>query len=179
MSNVPVARRYARALLEAAGANADQVLEQLESLIAFFDGHKELFDTVASPTLTRAQRMNLVEAIVTNSPGLQPVLANVMRLLTDRNRFGALPFIARQYRDMVDSRMGRVRGRVTSASKLGDAELAALKKQLESLTQRSVLLETSVDPSLIGGVVANVGSHQYDGSIRAQLQELSRTLTQG
>ncbi len=178
MSNVPVARRYARALLEAAGANADQVLEQLESLIAFFDGHKELFETIASPTLTKTQRMNLVEAIVTNTPGLQPVLANVMRLLTDRNRFGALPFIARQYRDMVDSRMGRVRGRVTSAAKLGDAQVAALKAQLEALTQRSVVLETSVDPSLIGGVVANVGSHQYDGSIRAQLQELGRTLSQ-
>ncbi|MGV3620171.1 MAG: ATP synthase F1 subunit delta [Archangium sp.] len=178
MSNVPVARRYARALLEAAGANADQVLEQLESLIAFFDGHKDLFETIASPTLTKTQRMNLVDAIITSTPGLQPVLGNVMKLLTDRNRFGALPFIARQYRDMVDSRMGRVRGRVTSAAKLGDSEIAALKKQLEALTQRSVVLETAVDPKLIGGVVANVGSHQYDGSIRAQLQELGRTLTQ-
>lgn len=177
MSNVPVARRYARALLDAAGAEADQVLSQIESLTAFFESNHELQLTLASPTLTRTQRMSIVDAVITNSPGLVPVLANLLKLLTDRGRFGSFSFIARQYRDMVDSRMGRVRGRVTSASKLGDAQVTAIKKQLEALTQRSVVLETKVDPKLIGGVVANVGSHQYDASLRSQLAELSRTLS--
>jgi F-type H+-transporting ATPase subunit delta len=121
--------------------------------------------------------MGLVEAVIANAPGLSAVLANLLKLLTDRNRFQSLHFIARQFRDMVDSRMGRVRGRVTSAAKLGDPQVAALKKQLEALTQRSVVLETKVDPSLIGGVIANVGSHQYDASLRSQLADLSRTLS--
>jgi F-type H+-transporting ATPase subunit delta len=177
MSNVPVARRYARALLDAAGAEADQILTQLESITAFFESHNELFLTLSSPTLTRTQRMGLVEAVIANAPGLSAVLANLLKLLTDRNRFQSLHFIARQFRDMVDSRMGRVRGRVTSAAKLGDPQVAALKKQLEALTQRSVVLETKVDPSLIGGVIANVGSHQYDASLRSQLADLSRTLS--
>jgi F-type H+-transporting ATPase subunit delta len=176
MSNVPVARRYARALLDVAGAEADQVLEQLESLTGYFDGQPEIFATVSSPTLTRTQRMGLVDAVIASAPGMKPVLANLLKLLIDRNRFGALYFIARQFRDMVDSRMGRVRGRVTSASKLGDAQLSALKAQLEALTQRSVVLEATVEPSLIGGVVATVGSHQYDGSLKTQLAELGRTL---
>jgi F-type H+-transporting ATPase subunit delta len=177
MSNVPVARRYARALLDAAGAEADQVLSQLESLSAFFDAQKEIFETLASPTLTKSQRMGLIEAVVKSAPGMLPVVANLLRLLSDRGRFASLPFITRQFRDMVDSRMGRVRGKVTSAAKLGDATVAALKKQLEALTQRSVVLETAVDPSLLGGVVAQVGSHQYDGSLKAQLAELGRTLS--
>lgn len=177
MSNVPVARRYARALLDAAGAEADQVLTQIETLNSFFEGNQELFMALASPTLTKTQRMNLTNAVITNAPGMSPMLANLLKLLTDRSRFASLSFIARQFRDMVDSRMGRVRGRVTSAAKLGDAQVAGLKKQLEALTQRSVVLETSVDPSLLGGVVATVGSHQYDASIRSQLNELSRTLS--
>lgn len=177
MSNVPVARRYARALLDAAGADADKVLEQLESLTKFFETQPALLETLASPTLTRSQREGLVNALIANAPGMQPIVANLLKLLTERNRFGSLPFIARQFRDMVDSRMGRVRGTVTSAAKLGDAQVAAIKKQLEALTQRNVLLETKVDPSLIGGVVAQVGSHQYDGSLKAQLQDLGRTLT--
>ena len=86
--------------------------------------------------------------------------------------------LARSYRELVDARMGRVRGKVASAVKMGDAQVAALKKQLEALTQRSVVLETSVDASLLGGVVATVGSHQFDGSLRSQLNELGRTLTQ-
>lgn len=177
MANVPVARRYARALLDAGGAEVDQLAQQLATLSNFLVSHQELFETMSSPTLTRSQRMNLVETVIASSPGISALLANLMKLLVDRNRFGDLPFIARQFSDMVDSRMGRVRGTVTSAAKLGDAQVAAITKQLEALTQRSVVLETKVDPSLLGGVVANVGSHQYDGSIRAQLDALKRELT--
>lgn len=177
MSNVPVARRYARALLDAAGAEADQVLSQLEALTAFLDGQPALFASLSSPTLTRTQRMKLVDAIITSAPGMAKVVSNLMKLLTDRSRFGSLPFIARQYRDLVDARMGRVRGKVTSATKLADAQVKALEKQLEALTQRNVVLETAIDPSLIGGVVATVGSKQYDGSLKAQLVALGRQLT--
>lgn len=176
MSNVPVARRYARALLDAAGPDADKVLEQLENITKYFDTQPEFFATISSPALAASQRLVLVEAVISNAPGIHPLVANLMKLLNQRYRFGSLPFIARQFRDMVDSRMGRVRGSVTSASKLGDAQVEALKKQLEALTQRSVVLETKVDPLLIGGVVAQVGSHMYDGSLRSQLAELGRTL---
>jgi F-type H+-transporting ATPase subunit delta len=176
MSNVPVARRYARALLDAAGPDADKVLEQLENITQYFDGQPELFATMSSPALAASQRLALIEAVIANAPGILPVMANVMRLLNSRNRFSSLPFIARQFRDMVDSRMGRVRGSVTSAAKLGDTQVAALKKQLEALTQRSVVLDTKVDPTLIGGVIAQVGSHMYDGSLRSQLAELGRAL---
>lgn len=176
MSNVPVARRYARALLDAAGPEADQVLTQIDSLVTFFESQKELLITLSSPTATRTQRMQIVDAVIASAPGLLPVLANLLKLLSDRGRFSSFTFIARQFRDMVDSRMGRVRGRVTSAAKLGDTQVAAIKKQLEALTQRSVVLEANVDPKLIGGVIANVGSHQYDASLRSQLSELSRTL---
>ena len=177
MSNVPVARRYARALLDAAGPDADTVLQQLENITSYFDAQPAFFTTISSPALSLSQRKTLVDAVINNAPGIHPMVANLLKLLTDRNRFGSLPFIARQFRDMVDSRMGRVRGSVTSAAKLGDAEVTAIKKQLESLTQRSVVLETKVDPALIGGVVAQVGSHMYDGSLRSQLAELGRTLT--
>lgn len=176
MSNVPVARRYARALLDAAGADADQVLEQLENIARYLEGEPAIFETISSPALSRSQRLSLVEAIIDNAPGIHSVVANLMKLLNDRNRFSSLPFIARQFRDLVDSRMGRVRGSVTSAAKLGDAQVLALKQQLESITQRSVVLETKVDPALIGGVVAQVGSYMYDGSLRSQLAELGRTL---
>lgn len=177
MSNVPVARRYARALLDASGADADKVLEQLESLAKYFETQPGLLETLSSPALARTQRQALVAALIANAPGILPLVANTLKLLDDRNRFGSLPFIARQLRDMVDSRMGRVRGTVTSAAKLGDAQVAAIKQQLETLTQRTVVLDAKVDPALLGGVVAQVGSHMYDGSLRSQLAELGRTLT--
>ncbi|MEW5742184.1 MAG: ATP synthase F1 subunit delta [Myxococcota bacterium] len=177
MSNIPVARRYARALLDAAGAQAEAVLTQLEGVVAFLDANKELFAVLSSPALARSQRMGVLDAVLKSSPGLHPMVANLMKLLTDRHRFASLPFVARQFRDLVDVRVGRVRGKVTSAVKLTDAQAEAMKKTIEKLTQRTVLLETKVDPTLIGGAVAQVGSFVFDGSLRAQLAEMSRALS--
>jgi len=177
MSNIPVARRYARALLEAAGPQAEAVLGQLEGAVSFLEGAPELFATLSSPALARTQRMSVLNAILASSPGLHPMVANLMKLLTDRNRFSILPFVTRQFRDLVDVRVGRVRGRVTSATKLTDAQAEAMKKTLETLTQRTVLLETKVEPALIGGAVAQVGSFVFDGSLKAQLAEMGRALS--
>ncbi len=52
----------------------------------------------------------------------------------------------------------------------------ALKAQLETLTQRKVLLDAKVDPTILGGVVASVGSRTYDGSLKSQLREMGRQL---
>lgn len=177
MSQVPVARRYARALLDAAAAQADQVLEQLEAVAGLLDSHPDLRALVSSPALTRAQRLGLVEVIINNSVSMLPAVANLLKLLNERSRFEALPFIVRQFRDLVDARLGRVRGKVTSAVALGESQTDALKKQLETLTQRKVVLETKVDSKLLGGVVAQVGSKMYDGSLRSQLNSLGRTLS--
>jgi F-type H+-transporting ATPase subunit delta len=177
MSNIPVARRYARALLDASSGAAEVVLTQLEALTAFFDGHRDLYAAMSSPALSKAQRMTLTEAVLKAMPGLHVTVSNLLKLLTDRNRFGAVTFITRQYRDLVDAQLKRVRGQVTSASTLGAEQVAAIRRSLEALTGRSVLLEAKVDATLLGGVVAQVGSKVYDGSVKNQLRELGRSLS--
>ena len=177
MSNIPVSRRYARALLDAAGAQADAVLEQLESVSNYFTSEPALFASMSSPALARSQRMALTDAVIASIPGLLPTVVNLLKLLTERSRFDTLPFVTRQYRDLVDVRMGRVRGQVTSARKLDAAQVQGVKQSLEALTQRSVVLDSKVDPSLLGGVVAQVGSRVYDGSIKSQLKDLAQNLS--
>ncbi len=177
MVNVSVARRYARALAAAAGPNADAVLTQLTELMAFFDANPQVLRTMSNPALSGDQRMKATVGLIGAMTGAQPVLGNLLKLLTDRNRFGVLPAIARQYREIVDAQLGRVRGKVTTAVKLPEAQLTTLRTSLETMTQKKVVLETAVDPSLLGGVVAQVGSRTLDGSIRSQLQSLAQTLT--
>jgi F-type H+-transporting ATPase subunit delta len=177
MANIPVARRYARALLEASGPQAEAVLGQLEGVVGFLEGAPELFATLSSPALARTQRMAVLNAVLTSAPGTHAIVGNLMRLLTDRNRFSILPFVTKQFRDLVDVRVGRVRGKITSATKLSEAQSDAMKKTLEKLTQRTVLLEAKVDASLIGGAVAQVGSFVFDGSLKAQLAEMARELS--
>lgn len=176
MVNVSIARRYARALLEASGASADDVLKQLEVFVGALQSSKELADVVNNPVYTVSQRRAVMDQLVLSAGDVNPSLQGALKLLTERGRLGALPDIARVYRDLVDVRMGRVRGKITSARKLDAATVKALEGALEKVTQKNVVLETREDPSLIGGATATVGSQTFDGSLRAQLDDLRKRL---
>ncbi|HEX8701765.1 MAG TPA: ATP synthase F1 subunit delta [Myxococcaceae bacterium] len=180
MVNVSIARRYARALLDVAAETqrTDAVADQLNAFVSAFEKSRELSDVLLNPAYTRAQRSQVVEAIMKMMGTTEPVLANTLRLLVERNRLVYIPDIARVYRDMADARAGRARGVVTSAAPLSPEALQDLAKNLQQLTQRNVVLETRVDPSLLGGVSAQVGSVLYDGSVRTQLEQMRRDLKQ-
>lgn len=179
MVNVSIARRYARALIEVAGAQADRVLEQLTAFVQLLEQSSELRDVVTNPAYTRAERSAVVEAVIRALGPLETALANTLRLLVDRNRLEYLPDIARIFREQADLRAGRVRGQVTSAVPLPSEVVNKLERSLEALTQRNVVLEPKVDPSILGGVAAQVGSVLYDGTLRTQLAELERSLKAG
>lgn len=180
MVNVSIARRYARALLEVATEtnSLDQTTEQLTSFSKVLEKNSDLADVLTNPAFTRAQRSSVMEALFTAAGGLTPALSNLLRLLVDRGRLGYLPDIARVFLDMADVRAGRIRGKVTSAAPLAHDSLKKLEQALEKLTQRNVVLQTRVDPSVLGGVQAQVGSVVYDGTIRSQLDDLKRVLSQ-
>jgi F-type H+-transporting ATPase subunit delta len=120
----------------------------------------------------------VVESLIKMMGAVEPSLANTLRLLVDRNRLTYLPDIARVYREMADARAGRVRGHVTSATKLPQETLEMLRKNLQQITQRDVILESTEDAKLLGGMSAQVGSVLFDGSVRTQLEQLRRELKQ-
>jgi F-type H+-transporting ATPase subunit delta len=103
-------------------------------------------------------------------------MVNFLRLLVDRQRIGDLPQIARSFRAMVDQQAGRLRATVTSAGPLADDEVARVRDAIARMTGRTVVLESRTDPALIGGVVAQVGATQLDGSLRTQLERMREEL---
>ncbi len=175
MHNVSIPRRYARALLAVAGAKADQVGEQLDALNGLLTMSTELFDVVSNPAYSRPQRLGVLEKLL-KLVGAGPELTNAMRLMNDRNRLTYLPDLARVYRDLVDAKLGRVRGKVVSATALSAEQQKKLTDSLKAITQKDVVLESTVDATLLAGATAQIGSTLYDGSLRAQLAELGRSL---
>ncbi len=170
-----LARRYARALLNASGANADASLEQLEALVAVWGQSPELQDLAQNPAYGNAQRAAFVTALSAQSKLSAPV-ANLLRLLMERGRMVSLPDIARAFRDLVDLRLGRLRATVTSARALPEDVAQHLVKALEAATSKKVSLDLATDAKLIGGVSAQLGSTVYDASLKTQLQLLARQL---
>jgi F-type H+-transporting ATPase subunit delta len=97
-------------------------------------------------------------------------VANFIRILADRNRLPILEDIIAEYQRLMDKRLGIVRARVTSAQTLDPAQLRELALKFEKITGKRIRMEVATDPSLIGGVLAQVGSTIYDGSVLQQLR---------
>lgn len=178
MSNVSVARRYAKALLEVAGADSEQILNQLQMVTRLLETHGEFRELMTNPAYTQAQRLAVMEKVVQSVQGLNEKLSNLLKLLVQRNRMASLGDIARFFRDLSDAQLGRVRGQLTSAVPLSADVVLKLERAFERLTSRKVMMETLVDAQVLGGVAAQVGSVLYDGTLRAQLSDLRKSLTE-
>jgi F-type H+-transporting ATPase subunit delta len=105
-------------------------------------------------------------------------LRNFIGILVDKHRLKLLDEVIDGYRRLLDDRMGIVRAKVTAARPLNAAEQKELEIKLMERTGKQIRMEVAVDPSLIGGVVAQVGSTIYDGSVRTQLQAFKSRLVE-
>jgi F-type H+-transporting ATPase subunit delta len=172
------AARYAKALLDVAIAEADpqQIDEQLASVAALFTGHADLWRTVTNPAVPSPKKRAIVDDLLAQL-GLAPVLGKTLRLLASRDRLALLPDLAEGYRSRLMDYRKVVRARVTSAVPLAADKTQQLQKELEKLTGRSVVMTAATNPDIIGGVVTQIGSTVYDGSIKRQLEKVRERLT--
>ncbi|MGA9526212.1 MAG: ATP synthase F1 subunit delta [Myxococcaceae bacterium] len=179
MANVSIARRYARALIDVAaeGNKLDRFGEQLQTFVSALQQSRELNDVMVNPAYGRTERHAIVDGVTKLLGGVDPEVVSFFRLLVDRNRMIFLPDIARMFRDLADARAGRIRGKVVSAVPLAPESLQKIADGLRGITERNVVLESKVDPQILGGISAQVGSVLYDGSLRTQLEEMRRKLT--
>lgn len=172
-----IARRYAKALL-ALAIEADKVDSWAQSLQVLRDAVEsspELRQILESPVHTKEQRQALA-ARLAGALRLEGPPASLLGLLAERNRLAYLSGIAETFARLADEKLGRVRARVASAVPLSDVEASSLAQRLAAAARAQVIVERVVDPALLGGVVAQVGSLVYDGSVRSQLEELRRAM---
>jgi F-type H+-transporting ATPase subunit delta len=174
-----LARRYAKALLEAAAeaGTLEQVAADLEALAPHFAG-KEVAAFFANPAVPVARKEAALSTAASRG-SVSPLSAGLLRLLLRRQRVGLLPEIARLFRDLVDERTGYLRGEVMAAVHLPAESVEALAGRLSAATGRRVHLTPRVDPTILGGLVARVGSTLYDASLRTQLRRMREVLSKG
>jgi F-type H+-transporting ATPase subunit delta len=174
-----IARRYARALFALAQeqGQVEAWADSLTTLRDVVEDSEELKDVLVNPVYVKEQR-RAIAAKLSTALSLDESVANLLALLADRNRLGELNGIVDAFGQMADEKLGRVRAHITSAVPLDAATADRLSAKLAQSARGEVLLDHTVDPSLIGGVVAQVGNLVFDGSIRTQLEDLRRTLKQ-
>lgn len=185
MTSRAAAARYARALFdvvrkESGGRQADleKVQQDLSDFAEVVTGHEGLSRAMANPAIPAAKKRAVVEQLLARTGGLSPVLAKLLLLLAERDRLVLLPELAAAYRDRLMDHLQVVRAEVTTAIQLPADRVRALQQGLAGATGRQVQLGTRVDPAIIGGAVARIGSTVYDGSVTTQLERLKQKLVE-
>ena len=89
-----------------------------------------------------------------------------------------MPDLAAAFRERLLAHQNIVRAEVTSAAPLSPEKTKALEDSLSKVTGKKVELSVSVDPELLGGVVAKIGSTVYDGSVKTQLERMRQELVE-
>jgi F-type H+-transporting ATPase subunit delta len=109
---------------------------------------------------------------------LTPIVSKLIALLADRDRLVLVPDLLTAYSDRLLDHRGVVRAEVTTALALDPRRAEAIQQGLASLTGRAVLLAMKIDPSIVGGLVARIGSTVYDGSVARQLEKMKERLVE-
>jgi F-type H+-transporting ATPase subunit delta len=168
---------YATALADVALASGHP--ETLRGEVRFFAelaaGSADLRNFLSSPAITRAQKHDLLEKLVTRAGG-STELRNFLFLLVDHHRANILGEIAHDFENILLRRLGVAEANVTSARELSAAQKEKLAGTLATVTGKKIEARYTVDPALVGGLVVRIGSTIYDGSVRAQLEQIAARL---
>ncbi len=179
MSNRSSAIRYAKALFDVTlkEGGLEQAERDLSAFADLFEKNVELKKALVNPAIPVTAKRRVMDELIARAKLLGP-LAKLLALLADRDRLELLPELAAAYRDRLMEHQNVVRAEIVTAAPIGEDRIASMQKQLAGVTGSTVTMTSRVDPAILGGVVAKIGSTVYDGSIAAQLAKLKETLTQ-
>jgi F-type H+-transporting ATPase subunit delta len=172
-----VANRYARALADVLGPQGDYrgILSELEDFAATYRQSAELRNVFESPAVPLRDRTKVLTAILERMR-TAALTVNFLRVLVANYRMSLIDQVEQAFRKIAYDRLGVTEVRIESAVTLSDAEREALRGRFAEITGRQVELEFHLNPELLGGVVAQIQSTVYDGSVRGGLERIRQQL---
>jgi F-type H+-transporting ATPase subunit delta len=180
VTNKTAAIRYARALLDVAvkeKADLELIENELTQFADLFKLYPLLEKVLLNPAVPVPRKRAAVGDLLAQAK-LTPIVSKLLALLTDRDRLVLVPELLKAYSDRLLDHRGVVRAEVTTALALDPRRAGAIQQGLASLTGRTVLLATKIDPSIVGGLIARIGSTVYDGSVTRQLEKMKERLVE-
>lgn len=181
-----VSLRYARALVDAVTGppapplprEPQAIAQQLRDFQVLLQQNTELRTLFATPAIAAAKK-KAVLAEVASTLLLDPLTRNFLNVVIDHDRMPLLEEIAEAFESLLDQRLGIAVAEIRTARPLEETEKWELAEALRARTGKQVRLNFVLEPSLLGGIVARVGSIIYDGSVRGLLERLRTELVSG
>lgn len=180
MAEHPAARRYARALFEAAQnpneGTRQKVAEDLTRTGEVFS-RPPVAQLYRHRLIPLAAKRALVDQTLPADP--HPLVRNLVHLLVDKGREDILDDIVAAYTRLVEAAQGVADVEVRTAVDLGSDGYTTLQQKLSAILGRPVRLHPRVEPELLGGAILRVGDTLYDASVKRRLERLQRRLATG
>jgi len=180
MTSRGAATRYARALFDTAQAEGADVLRiqaDLRDFAQLVSAHDALQRVLTNPALPIARKRAVVDALIARAGTLHPTVVKLIAMLAERDRLAILRDVVTVFDARLMEHQNVVRAELVTAMPLPTDRVAALTDGLQRATGRTVIVDTRVDESLLGGAVARIGGTVYDGSITRQLERMRDALT--
>ena len=170
-----IARRYAGAMFEIGLKHKalDRTLDDVQEMARVF-ANRKLSYLLREPKIPAKRKETAIRQALASK--VLPSSLNLALLVVQRGLVELMPNIARELEQLVLNYKNQAVAEVTTATEIGDAQMALIKKVLEQRTGKTILVETSVQPDILGGVIARVGDQVIDGSIRNRLNTLRQQL---
>ena len=130
--------------------------------------------SLVSPAVPSTAKKELIEALLASEGSLSGISIRLLAMLAERDRLELLAEILDEYRAQLTKSHGIVRARITTAALLPHEKTKEIASELERVTGKQVMLEAGVDPSIIGGVITQIGSTVFDGSVARHLERLKQ-----
>jgi F-type H+-transporting ATPase subunit delta len=180
MKNLAIARRYAKALLLIGkeDGQTDTYRNELGGFADLMEQEKAFYQAVTNPLYGTASRRNVLQLTI-DKLNLSATMQSFLLLLFDKGRIGFLNHINDFYQKFSDELKGIARASLVSATELSSDTVEKIRTALSKKTNKDIILEVEQDPELIGGIITKIGDLVWDGSIKAQLLNMSESLKKG
>jgi F-type H+-transporting ATPase subunit delta len=172
-----VARRYAAALADVTIERREEreIQGELDQWATMIEANPQLKEVFANPTVAYDQKRKVLEDLISRTR-VRETTASFLRVLLKNQRISQLRDIAERYGHILDERAGVVAANVITARPIPEELKNSLHETLVAATGRKVRLSFTTDETIIGGLVARIGSTVFDGSVENQLERLSESL---
>ena len=171
------ARPYARAALAVAGSTEAglAVRDDLAAFAAALRDSPALAGAFTNPAVPPEVKARVLDQVA-GRMGLGSLTRRLLQALATRHRLGRLDEVVAALTERLNQRLGVAVAEVTTAEALGEEERRELQRVLEARTGKKLEMRLAVEPELLAGFVARVGSQRFDGSLRGQLERLGKEL---
>lgn len=173
-----VSKVYAEALFEVALEmnQLDEVNNDMQAACQIFQENPEFLQLYKTPNISLNERKSLLDHAFSGQ--MMPEVLNFLKLLIDKNRGFFVMEVCSEFEHMVEEHKGILKGIVHVTCILGDDQIKKLEDKLSTSTGKQVVLSQKIDPSIIGGMVVNLGDKVIDSSLKKKLDDMKDELFQ-